>query len=82
MSKYNSDFSFNPRDIELIEQGLRVLSVRYDVIDDLFKGASPESDSVRAKDLKLKQINEVLGKIENRKIFYSQTHSHKGVPLG
>ncbi len=82
MSKFNSNFSFNPKDIELIELGLRTLRKHYDVIDDLFKGASPESDSVRAKDLKLKQINEVLGKIENQKIFYSQTHPHKGVPLG
>lgn len=79
---YNNNFSFNPRDIELIELGLRTLSEHYDVFVDLKKGATLESDCVKAKDHKLKQINEVLGKIHNQKIFYSQTHPHKGVPLG
>ena len=82
MSKFNSNFSFNPRDIELIELGLRTLRKHYDVIDDLSKGVSPNSDSIRAKDQMLKQINEVLGKIENKKITFSQVHPHKGVPLG
>lgn len=82
MSKFNSNFKFNPRDIGLIELGLRALREHYDVIDDLSKGISPDSDSVKAKDRMLKQINEVLGKIDNQKIPYSQAHPHKGVPLG
>lgn len=79
---YNNSFSFNPKDIELIEQGLRMLSKHYNLLADLKSGASPGSESVKKKDYKLKQINEVLGKIHNQKIFYSQTHPHKGVPLG
>ncbi len=82
MSKFNSNFCFNPKDIKLIELGLRALSEHYDVIDELSKGISPNSDSVKEKDQMLKQINEVLGKIENQKITYSQVHPHKGVPLG
>jgi len=81
-NRYNSNFSFNPRDIELIEEGLKTLSEHYDYLVDLTKGASLESDSVRAKDHKLREINEVLGKIYNQKIIYSQAHPHKGVPLG
>ncbi len=79
---YNNTFSFNPKDIELIEQGLRTLSEHYDLLADLKSGASLESESVKKKDHKLKQINEVLGKIHNQKVFYSQTHPHKGIPLG
>lgn len=79
---YNNNFSFNPKDIELIELGLRTLSEHYDIFVDLKNGATLESDCVKVKDHKLKQINEVLGKIHNQKIFYSQTHPHKGVPLG
>ena len=79
---YNNNFSFNPKDIELIEQGLRTLSENFDVLGDIKNGASLGSDTVKAKDTKLKQINQVLGKIHNQKIFYSQTHPHKGVPLG
>jgi len=79
---YNNNFSFNPKDIELIELGLRALSGQYDIFVDLKKGATLESDSVKAKDHKLKQIKEVLAKIHNQKIFYSQIHRHKGIPLG
>ena len=82
MPKFNSNFSLNPKDIELIELGLRALREHYDVIDELSKGVSPNSDSIREKDLMLKQINEVLGKIDNQKITYSQANPHKGVPLG
>ncbi len=79
---YNNSFSFNPKDIELIEQGLRALSKHNNLLADLKTGASHESESIKKKDQKLKQINEVLGKIHNQKVFFSQTHPHKGVPLG
>ncbi|MGH8550071.1 MAG: hypothetical protein ACRERU_16010 [Methylococcales bacterium] len=46
------------------------------------EGNGADPGAIQTKDKKLKQVNELLGKIYNQKIFYSQTHSHNGVPLG
>ena len=79
---YNNNFSFNPKDIALIEEGLRKLSEHHDTIMMVRDESSADRSTIETKDKKLKQVNELLGKIYNQKIFYSQTHSHEGVPLG
>jgi hypothetical protein len=79
---YNNNFSFNPKDIALIEEGLRTLSEHHDTIMMIRDGEGANSGAIECKDKKLKQVNELLGKIYNQKIFYSQTHNHDGVPLG
>ncbi len=79
---YNNNFSFNPKDIALIEEGLRTLSEHHDTIMMLREGEGVDTSAIESKDKKLKQVNELLGKIYNQKIFYSQTHCHEGVPLG
>lgn len=79
---YNNNFSFNPKDIALIEEGLRTLSEHHDTILMIRDGDATDLGAIETKDKKLKQVNELLGKIYNQKIFYSQTHSHDGVPLG
>lgn len=81
-TKYNNSFSFNPRDIELIEEGLRTLSEHHDTIMLIREGDSADKKALAGKEKKLKDVNELLGKIYNQKVFYSQTHSHDGVPLG
>ena len=79
---YNNNFSFNPRDIALIEEGLRKLSEHHDTIVMMRDENDADRGTIETKDKKLKQVNELLGKIYNQKIFYSQAHSHEGVPLG
>lgn len=79
---YNNNFSFNPKDIALIEEGLRTLSEHHDTIMMLREGPDADHGAIESKDKKLKQVNELLGKIYNQKIFYSQAHAHEGVPLG
>jgi hypothetical protein len=79
---YNNNFSFNPKDIALIEEGLRTLSEHHDTIMMIRDGDGADFGAIETKVRKLKQVNELLGKIYNQKIFYSQTHSHDGVPLG
>ncbi|MGH8499470.1 MAG: hypothetical protein ACRERV_11790 [Methylococcales bacterium] len=46
------------------------------------EGEGSDPSAIESKDKKLKQVNELLGKIYNQKIFYSQIHCHEGVPLG
>lgn len=81
-NNYNNSFSFNPKDIALIEEGLRTLSEHHDTIMMFGDGESLDQAALETKDKKLKKVNELLGKIYNQKIFYSQTHRHDGVPLG
>ena len=80
---YNNSFSFNPKDIALIEEGLRTLSEHHDTIMMISRGETADQSAViESKEGKIREVNELLGKIYNQKIFYSQTHEHEGVPLG
>lgn len=80
---YNNSFSFNPKDIALIEEGLRALSEHHDTIMMISHAETADQNAViESKGRKIRGINELLGKIYNQKIFYSQTHEHDGVPLG
>ena len=82
-TKYNDKFKFNPKDIELIEEGLRGLCdcSYHSIITD--QAADSEEHNVNGGlDTKIRKINELLGKIHNQKVFYGQTHSSGAVPLG
>lgn len=83
-TKYNENFQLNPKDIELIEEALRssLEQLAHDTmtIGDAVDGSS--KDLVASKNAKVKEVNQLLGKLHNKKIFYSQTHRKKGVPLG
>ena len=83
-AKYNEDFKLNPKDIEFIEEGLRALlhNLSHEAMSlaDSTDGVSQEM--ARTIDTKGKQINLLLGKLHDKKVFYSQVHRKEGVPLG
>ena len=76
MANYNDSFSFNTKDISLIENALRVQ------INGLSNANLP-TGSVDEKEnhKQIMALEELLGKIHNQKIWYGQVH-HTGVPLG
>ena len=74
MARYQENFTLDPNDIELIEHALREKIARHAVKDGTFD-TTPES---RAQ---VRQIDNVLGKIHNQKIFYAQVRA-PGVPAG
>lgn len=83
-AKYNEDFKLNPKDIEFIEEGLRALLHNLSH-EAMALAASTDVASRKASqdiDAKGKQINNLLGKLHDKKVFYSQVHRKEGVPLG
>ncbi len=83
-TKYNENLQLNPKDIELIEDALRA-SLEQLAHDTMMIGDAvyaSDEELVANKNTKVKQVNQLLGKLHNKKIFYSQTHRKKGVPLG
>ena len=68
MAKYQKHFKLNPDDLDLIEQSLRVqvaLDMRETTQEKIF-ATTPQ---------RVKEIQELLGKIHNQKIFYACVHS-------
>lgn len=83
-TKYNENFQLNPKDIELIEEALRT-SLEHLAHDTMMIGDAidaSDKELVASKNTKVKQVNQLLGKLHNKNIFYSQTHRKEGVPLG
>lgn len=76
MAKYNETFKLNLRDIELIEQAVRK---QISVLASINLGAAAENDA--ENDGKIREYQELLGKLHNQKIWYGQIH-RSGVPLG
>lgn len=76
MSKYNDTFKLNLRDIELIELAVRkqISALAQVNLDDVV-----ENDG--SNDGKIREYQELLGKLHNQKIWYGEIH-HSGVPLG
>jgi len=74
--KFNEDFKLNIRDIELIELALR---------EQLSNLASVNllevSGEHRGNDQIIEELHGLLGKLSNKKIYYSQANQ-TGVPLG
>ena len=73
MSKFSDRFHLNPDELELIENSLRQLMHMYS--DDIHHDAHHEHHH------KVRSLNELLGKLHNQKIFYSQVN-RTGVPAG
>jgi hypothetical protein len=75
MARYNEFFQLNPRDIALIEEALREQIAR--LVEETFTlVVTPQKG-----DREIHTLRELLGKLHNQKIWYSQVH-HTGVPRG
>ncbi len=83
-AKYNEDFKLNPKDIEFIEEGLRALlhNLSHEAMSLASSTDGASQKISRTIDTKGKQINLLLGKLHDKKVFYSQVHRKEGVPLG
>lgn len=73
MSKYCNNFNLNPADVEIIETALRKVVKSYTT--------QGMSDRCKEKQSMIRSLNEVLGKLHNQKIFFSQVNN-TGVPAG
>ncbi len=71
MPKYSSTFNLDPSDIDIIENALRNL---LNLHADVNSTCPHQKQTVRS-------LNEVLGKLHNQKVFYSQVN-RTGVPAG
>ena len=82
--KYNNSFNLTPKDVQIIEESLRIVSEQLAAHEIQDKDHIPkgEMNDQCESDLKLRDINSLLGKLHNQKIFYSQTHRKPGTPLG
>lgn len=77
---YNRNFELDIRELELVEHALRDklnrLSVnRMTVIESTIKPES-ELDSVKRLDNEMKEINTLLGKLHNQKLWYRPKDSY------
>ena len=77
---YNRNFELDIRELELVEHALRDklnrLSVnRMTVIESTIKPES-ELDSVKRLDNEMKEINTLLGKLHNQKLWYKPKDSY------
>jgi len=75
MPKYNDKFTLDTRDVELIEQALRVLWS-----EDEKKIPTNQSFPVKTTE-RIKNIHNLLGKISSQKIYYSEVN-RTSCPLG
>jgi hypothetical protein len=72
----DESFKFNTRDIDLIEHALREeVSVLARI------NLSTESGEHQENNEKIRELEKLLGKLSNQKVWYGQVH-HTGVPLG
>ncbi len=76
MPKFNEEFKLNVRDIELIELALREQLSNLAGLNLLESGEPHEGN-----DRVIAEINALLGKLSNQKVYYSQVNV-TGVPLG
>jgi hypothetical protein len=76
MPKYNQEFVLNPKEIDLIEHAVRdqIAKLSLANVSANFNGSEPS-------ERKIKELNELLGKLHNKKIWWGQVHP-TGVPLG
>jgi len=76
MPRYKEEFKLNVRDIELIEQALRAQLSNLAGLNLLENTKNHEGN-----DRLIAEINSLLGKLSNQKIYYGQVN-RTGVPLG
>ena len=71
---YNKSFNLNPSDIELIEISLRKeqsrISVSRQTLIDSTIIPPDQIQSVKEYDVKIKEINHLLGRLHEQKIWY------------
>ena len=73
MTKYCDHFNLNPTDVDVIESAIRkVLALHSETI---------MLDECQHTLNQIRLLNEVLGKLHNQKIFYSQVNK-TGMPAG
>ncbi|MEM7540082.1 MAG: hypothetical protein AAF384_00710 [Pseudomonadota bacterium] len=70
MAKFRRSFELLPSDIEMIEQALR----REIAANNTLAGAQEQPQRIR-------DLNGLLGKLHNQKVFYAQVHD-TGTPAG
>jgi len=79
MPHYEENFELNETDVELIEDTIRN-QIRV-LTGKKLKLSDSESDGLAELEDTIKQLNMLLGKFHNQKIWYSQVNQ-TGVPLG
>ncbi len=65
MAKYQDKFTLSPADIDIIERALRLEMSRH-----VPHGVESPTDTISRT--RIREVHQVLGKIHNQKIFYSQ----------
>ena len=73
MAKYREHFRLSINDLELIERAIRVEISMHALVE-------PEHADFEVARQKTRELNEVLGKLFNQKVFYSQVNP-TGVPV-
>lgn len=73
MPKYCNSFQLEPADVDLIEGALRKVINREAELDVTLDQQETQSY--------IRSLNEVLGKLHNQKVFYSQVNN-TGTPAG
>lgn len=73
MAKYHENFRLSPIDVEIIEQAIRSEIAVHARVE-------PQHEEFNEARIKVRAMNEVLGKIFNQKVFYSQVND-TGVPV-
>lgn len=78
MSSYKKSFTFNVKEIDLIENALRD-QIRVLAHINLSEGAGGSAE-FKANEATIRELSELMGKIHNQKMFYGQVH-HTGAPI-
>jgi hypothetical protein len=73
MAKYREHFRLSINDLELIERAIRVEISMHALVE-------PEHADFEVARQKSRELDEVLGKLFNQKVFYSQVNP-TGVPV-
>ena len=73
MAKYREHFRLSINDLELIERAIRVEMSMHALVE-------PEHADFEVARQKSRELDEVLGKLFNQKVFYSQVNP-TGVPV-
>ena len=70
MAKYNKTFELSPEDMDLIEAALRIR--KRELNAELLEQSDPlqPCETARGLDAETKQINDLLGRLHNQKVFY------------
>ena len=68
MASYNVNFELSVEDVELIETALRL--AKQEVSNELITAEADQSSDAQDLDETLRQIQDLLGRMHNQKVFY------------